>query len=170
MTRSHFGRCKIPLKIRDRNGPRSGLGGALAVLLALTLMRATSVSAAGVVGTGTAESCTEAALDAALEGGGMVTFDCGAEAATTTVTNEKLISRSVTIEGDGLVTLSGGDAVRVFRVDNPGMLDLRNLTVAYGRTDQDDGGGIYNLGTLTVTNSTFSGNSTRSKGGGQRWE
>jgi len=30
-----------------------------------------------VVGDGTAESCTEDALDVALAGGGMVTFDCG---------------------------------------------------------------------------------------------
>jgi hypothetical protein len=38
--------------------------------------------AAGMVGTGTAESCTDAALDAALVGGGLVTFDCGGPTAT----------------------------------------------------------------------------------------
>lgn len=42
--------------------------------------------AAGVVGTGTPESCTEAALNAALAGGGGVTFDCGTSPVTITVT------------------------------------------------------------------------------------
>ena len=48
-----------------------------AVLLVVALLRAQPVVAAGVVGTGRPGSCTEAALDAALAGGGMVTFDCG---------------------------------------------------------------------------------------------
>ena len=53
---------------------------------ALALMRATSVLAAGVVGDGTPESCTEAALDTTLAGGGTVTFNCGGTA-TITVTS-----------------------------------------------------------------------------------
>jgi hypothetical protein len=39
-----------------------------------------------VVGSGTASSCTEALLSAALTKGGIVTFDCGSAAATITVT------------------------------------------------------------------------------------
>jgi hypothetical protein len=49
------------------------------VLVVLVLSGLTvSARAAGVVGDGTPGSCTTAALTAALSGGGLVTFDCGA--------------------------------------------------------------------------------------------
>ena len=63
-----------------------------------------------VVGTGTPESCTEAALDAALVGGGLVTFDCGSESVTITLSAEKVLTQEMgetTVDGGGLVTLSG---------------------------------------------------------------
>jgi len=65
----------------------------------------TVVQAAGVGGTGTAVSCTEAALDAALAGSGLVTFDCGPEPVTITLTQQKTISSDTTVDGGGLVTL-----------------------------------------------------------------
>jgi len=86
MARSHLTNHGTAQGVRDRNRPRPALGRALAVLLALALMRATSVLAAGVVGDGTPESCTEAALDTTLAGGGTVTFNCGGTA-TITVTS-----------------------------------------------------------------------------------
>ena len=66
----------------------------------------------------------------------------------------------MTIDGAGhTVTISGGGAFGVFVV-NPGVtLNLNKLTVADGKADA--GGGINNSGTLTVSNSTFSGNSAR---------
>src|SRR5881392_2615346 len=39
-----------------------------------------------VVGTGTAASCTFAALDAAITAGGVITFDCGPDPVTIAVT------------------------------------------------------------------------------------
>ena len=39
-----------------------------------------------VVGTGTADSCTFAAVDAAVTAGGVITFDCGPDPVTITVT------------------------------------------------------------------------------------
>ena len=59
--------------------------GALAFLLYLAWSPATSIQAAGAVGTGSAASCTQAALDTALVGGGLVTFNCGADPVTITV-------------------------------------------------------------------------------------
>ena len=44
-----------------------------------------STQAAGVVGTGTAASCTETALKNAVAGGGAVTFNCGANSVTITL-------------------------------------------------------------------------------------
>src|SRR5512147_850678 len=88
----------------------------LASLLVLALMRAASASAAGVVGTGTPQSCTEAALDAALAGGGSITFNCGTSSATLTLTTTKTIGVDTSLDGGGLITLSGGGRVEVFVV------------------------------------------------------
>jgi hypothetical protein len=64
-----------------------------------------------VVGTGTATSCTDEALNAALAGGGLVTFNCGPAPVTidiSTGTGTKRIATDTTIDGAGLVTISGG--------------------------------------------------------------
>jgi CSLREA domain-containing protein len=63
----------------------------------------------------------------------------------------------------------------IMSVASVATLNLRNLTIAHGggfeiATEISGGGGIFNEGTLTVTNSTFSDNSTRDgiegRGGG----
>ena len=131
----------------------------IAAFLALALARVTPVLAAGVVGSGTPASCTEDKLDAALAGGGLVTFNCGLEPVTITLSAEKVITADIgepTVDGGGLVTLSGGGTVRIFNVNEGGTLEVRNLTIANGHADE--GGGIFNLGTLTVVNSTLRGN------------
>jgi hypothetical protein len=115
------------------------------------------------VGTGTGASCTESALTACLPGGGSfdgtVTFNCGV-AATITVTSTKTVNTDTTIDGGNLITISGGHSVGVFSV-HPGVnFTVQNLTIANGKNAGGTGGGIENRGTLTVTNSTFSGNST----------
>ena len=61
--------------------------------------------------------------------------------------------------GSAKITVSGNNAVRVFEVSSGAKLTLNNLTVANGRAA--GGAGILNdTGTLTVTNSTLSGNNT----------
>ncbi len=51
-------------------------------------------------------------------------------------------------------------------IDNGGTLTLTNSTVSGNSSTQGDGGGIYNVaGTLTLTNSTVSGNSATQGGG-----
>ncbi len=54
-----------------------------------------------MVGTGTAASCTETALDTALAKGGIVTFDCGARPITIVVTSEKALTQDTVIDGGG---------------------------------------------------------------------
>jgi LPXTG-site transpeptidase (sortase) family protein len=74
---------------------------------------------------------------------------------------------TLTINGAGQnITISGGGGVRVMYVNSGANLTLRNLTIANGNASGSFGGGIYNNGTLTVTNSTFSGNSANLSGGG----
>src|SRR5690242_57485 len=85
---------------------------ALAVALLVTGM-VSAAWPAGVVGTGTAASCTDAALNAALTGGGVVTFNCGGPATIniSTGTGSKTIAADTTIDGGGVITISGGNAV-----------------------------------------------------------
>src|SRR5215210_4227929 len=68
-------------------------------------------------------------------------------------------SAGLTIDGGReSITVSGGDQVQVFSESAGARLALRNLTVANGSAGS--GGGIENNGgMLTVTDSTFSGNS-----------
>jgi len=139
-----------------------------ALICALSLICSVHLAhAAGVVGTGTAVSCTDAALNTALAGGGMVTFKCGVAQVMIDIspgaggTGTKAISADTAIDGGGLITISGGNSVGVFSVNTTGVtFTVQNLTVANGNAGQ--GGGIYNVGTLTVTNSTFWGNSAPS--------
>src|SRR6266571_1130384 len=72
--------------------------------------------AAGVVGDGTPASCTEAALDTALAGGGSVTFNCGVDPMTIVVTGEKVVTADTTLAGGSLITISGGNTTRIFKV------------------------------------------------------
>ena len=64
------------------------------------------------------------------------------------------------IDGTGRsITISGNNAVRVMSVNSGAALALRNLSVTGGTVGgfNSEGGGVYNGGTLEVTNSTFSG-------------
>ena len=65
----------------------------------------------------------------------------------------------LTIDGAGqTITISGNHAVQVMVVNSGATLTLEHLMVANGRA-VNHGGGIYNAGTLNLSNCTFSGNS-----------
>jgi uncharacterized repeat protein (TIGR01451 family) len=86
----------------------------LVVVLALTVWGASPAGAAGVVGSGTPASCTEAALNTALAGGGTVTFNCGG-AVVIPITSTKALSKSTTIDGTGQqITFDGGGTTKMF--------------------------------------------------------
>ncbi len=68
----------------------------------------------------------------------------------------------VTISG---LTITGGRAVNGGGIDNSGTLTLTNSTLSGNSAPGDFGGGIDNSGTLTLTNSTLSGNSATVGGG-----
>jgi CSLREA domain-containing protein len=75
------------------------------------------------------------------------------------------IGTNLTIQGPGanLLTISGANAVGVFQI-NSGTVSISGLTIANGSSQGS--GAIYNLGTLTLNNSTVSGNSVIGDGGG----
>ncbi|MFN8528291.1 MAG: choice-of-anchor Q domain-containing protein [Anaerolineae bacterium] len=141
------------------------LRAAVVLVIGIAFSMTFPVYAAGVVGTGTAASCTEAALDAALSGGGTVTFNCGAAAVTIPITGSKTISRSTTIDGGDLITLDGGDFMLIFY--NAGSsLTLQNITLTRGRGI--DGGAIVNDGgALTITNARILRSAAVSPGSGE---
>lgn len=126
------------------------------VLLALTLP-ASPAQAGGVV-----TICDEAHLRAALAGGGKVTFSCNG---TISLISPIGIEADTAIDGTGQdVIISGNNTVRGFTLEPEVTVSLNGLTIANGRGAY--GGGIYNEGTLTVSNSTFSGNTASHGGGG----
>ncbi len=107
-------------------------------------------------GGGVVTTNTEAALRAAMAGGGTVTFACdGTFTLSSTITN----SLDTALDATGhQITLSGGDAVRVFYVSTNVTLSLNSLTIAQGRST-NSGAGIFNdYGTLNASNTTFSSN------------
>jgi len=137
---------------------------ALAGLLAL----ASPASAAGVVGGGTPSSCTEAALDAAVAGGGSVTFNCGPGPTTLTLTKAVSIDGATSIDGgNGQVALAGGGTSGsrqpLFAVSATGNLSLANLTLR-DAFNYATNGAIYNVGTLSVSNVRFINNGAQMGG------
>lgn len=123
------------------------------------LAGARPLQAAGVVGNGTPASCTTAALTAALGGGGTVTFNCGPAPHTITLTAVQTITTDTTIDGGGLITLSGGMATRLFSVQNGATFTVRGLQLVDGYTT-GNGGAIYaeRLSTLTIEDCLFQDN------------
>jgi hypothetical protein len=135
------------------------------------------------VGSGTAASCTEAALAGALTKGGVIRFNCGGPA-TIRLTSQKTLRTDVntTLDGQGKITLDGGGATRLLYYSSPNfqatktVVTIQNLTLQNGAASgtpiavapapcsqgtQNDGGGaaIYlRDGILHVWNTLFKNN------------
>jgi CSLREA domain-containing protein len=129
---------------------------------------------------GTNNGCTlREAINAANANAGAdsINFDTAgvfATAQTITLTSgELVVSGNLTILGTGsnLLTVSGNNASRVFRIDTGNTVTLDGLTIANGQVSGSFptgfGGGIFNdQATLTVSNSTVRNNSGTGNGGG----
>ncbi|MGW5671910.1 hypothetical protein [Micromonospora sp. NPDC003776] len=136
------------------------------------------------IGTGTAASCTSAAVVRAVAAGGIITFDCGPDPVTIRMTATAKVVNShgprIVLDGGGKVTLSGGGQRRILYLntcdqaqgwttshcqnqDHP-QLTVQNLTFADGnstgdRTEGGGGGAIFvRGGRVKVVNSRFVGN------------
>lgn len=128
----------------------------LALVAALALPP--SGFAAGTVGSGTPASCSEAALDAALAGGGTVRFDCGPAPHVLAVTTTKTITADTVVDGGNLITLDGGHKARIFHFRSGTDSELRDLTIANGGDTDESVNAILNEGRLFVSHCTFTGN------------
>jgi hypothetical protein len=93
------------------------------------------------VGTGTAASCTEAALRAAVLSASVVKFDCGSAPATIAISSQIDVptDRNIVIDGGDKVTLDGGGRTRILSVDRENFrtsrlgLTLQHITLANGK-------------------------------------
>ncbi len=95
--------------------------------------------------------------------GGTITFD---NDYTILLASALTIDKNMTISGAGhSITLDGQGTVRVFAVNTGVTAALNALTIANGSSGVASGGGIYNQGNLTVTNSTLVTNSGAEGGG-----
>ncbi len=114
----------------------------------------------GLVGTGTATSCTEAALDTALSGGGSVVFNCGPAPVTIVITSVKTIASDTTLDGAGLITISTLPVTptALFIVNSGVTLRLQNLVLNGGDAKSGNGGALTNHGTANLFNVTLSSN------------
>ena len=149
------------------------------------LLLASIAQAGGVVGNGTAASCTPAAFTQALAGGGSVTFACGPNPVTIVVPQRQTIAADTTVAGADRITLSGGGAHGLFTVQSGRTLTLDHVTIADGGVENwalyvSNGatlkmlgggvdscvrGGIYNAGgSVTVKDAVFVDNDASSAG------
>jgi hypothetical protein len=134
-----------------------------------------------VIGDGTAASCTQAAVAAAVAAGGVITFSCGPSPVTITMTAAATVpvtSHLLVLDGGGKVTLSGGGRTQILTVNGGWQqqwprLVVQNLTLtdAYSGTRQVSGSSVYGGGAifdeggqLTVANSTFTDDSCYASG------
>lgn len=129
-----------------------------------------------VVGDGTRESCTAAALQAAANGGGTITFHCGAEPVVITVSSPIVFKKETVLDGGGKVTLSGGKTSRILLLDSgydqkTPRLVVQRLAFRDGNSPPggDDtavgGGAIYrDGGSLTIIDCAFYDNRAPSPG------
>lgn len=168
--------------------------GATGVLVAGNPSGTAAVPAAGaavdtshptrVVGSGTPASCTSAAVVAAVAAGGIITFSCGPNPVTITMTaTAKVVNAAapqVVIDGGGLVTLSGAGHRRILYMDTCDQaqgwttshcddqetpsLTVQNLTFANGNSTGDtaEGGGggaiLVRGGQFRIVHSAFVAN------------
>jgi hypothetical protein len=141
-----------------------------------------------VIGDGTPAGCTSASFVAAVAQGGVITFDCGPDPVTITLSETALVyndaAPQVVIDGGGLITLDGGGERRILYMntcdpdlvwttphcdnqDHP-QLTLQNLTFRNGDSsgeDPDGGGAVYARGgRLKVVNCRFENNACDSVG------
>jgi hypothetical protein len=176
-------------------GGSSGAGGATAQGRCTMELPAGALAAdvskpTTVVGTGTAESCTFDALNAAVKKAGVITFACGAAPVTIPVTATLVLSikSSTVIDGGNSITLDGQNSVQIFNFNDPDWMKnesrvtLQHLTVVNAKTtpveaiptapapcsqgyNDGEGGALFmRNGNLSIIDCTFSKNQAAPRG------
>lgn len=107
--------------------------------------------------------------------GDTISFQCSGDIIIPVTIN---VANTLTFDATGYsVTLDGNNSVEILNVTSSGNLTINNLTITKGKNPTSNctvynstsncGGGLYNSGNLTITNTTFNSNSgTNGTGGG----
>lgn len=95
--------------------------------------------------------------------GDIIDFNLTYPATITLTSGLLIIDKNLTIGGPGAnnLTLNGNNASRVISISVDSIVSISGVTIVNGNTvsaDYDGGGGMYNAGNLTVTNSAFRNN------------
>jgi photosystem II stability/assembly factor-like uncharacterized protein len=103
----------------------------------------------------------------AAASGDTIVFDSSLRGTIALTSGELDLTGNLTIQGPGAanLTVSGGNTQRIFHVEPGANVTISGLTIANGHAS-DNGGGIESEGSLSLSNSTLSGNSAGSAGGG----
>lgn len=124
-----------------------------------------AIGEAFTVGTGTADSCAESGLRDAitsigeLAAGGSITFDCGPEPVTITLSSELAVKGTLLLDGGGKVTLSGNRVTRILNLGNYANLTLQRITLRDGLTDESGAAILHPwYGTLRAIDVIFENN------------
>jgi hypothetical protein len=104
---------------------------------------------------------------ASTKAGGTVDFQAGLNGTIALTSGTLAITKDVTIAGPGPdnITISGTNTLQVFNIAAGHLVTISGLTIADGRSPVI-AGGIYNDGTLMVSNCMITGNSSADDGGG----
>jgi hypothetical protein len=73
---------------------------------------------------------------------------------------------SLTIDGGGLITISGMGTTQIFQIDSGAHVTLQGLTIQDGNAGSGSGGGIANAGTLVLSACALLDNTAGASGGG----
>ncbi len=123
-----------------------------------SVVTSTADSGAGSLRQIITDACDASTITFNLAGAGPHTI--------TLTTGELAINKNLTIKNDSgeSITISGNNASRVFNVNVGKTAAIIGLTISSGSAI--NGGGILNDGTLTLVNSTLTGNNAASDGAG----
>jgi len=157
---------------RTRSGNLLALLLPAALILALLMLfLAGGATASAQVVTNTADSGPGTLRTALADAnnGAVITFAPNLSGATVTLSNTLTINTNLTIDASALpggLQINGNGSVQIFNVASNTFVFLNSLTITNAYST-NYGGGIYNGGTLTLTNCTLSGNyATNGDGGG----
>src|ERR1039457_6496816 len=100
--------------------------------------------------------------------GAVIKFAPNLSGATITLSNTLTINTNLTVDASALsggLQINGNGSVQIFIVASNTFVFLNSLTITNAYST-NSGGGIYNGGTLTLTNCILSGNGATNGGGG----
>jgi hypothetical protein len=114
------------------------------------------------------------AIATATGGSDTITFDMSTVTSPITLASELALGKSVTIQGPGatLLTISGGNSVRVFNIADGANVTIFGLTITKGKVPSSEpeganiGGGIKSLGYINIDKCNVSGNTAGFNHGG----